>query len=130
MEVFPDVSMDPGIRFGKPCVIGTPIDVASVVGALSFAAIERDCCLTHELVLAALRYAAHVESHLPSGGEGCLVRILLDKNFPAPGLYSSNVATWRRAGDKRVELLGGVRDVLHFEVVPAADDGAPPRAVR
>ena len=61
--------MDPGIRFGKPCLTGTRIDVATVVGALaageSFEAIEQDYSLTHEQVLAALRYAAHVASHLP-----------------------------------------------------------------
>ena len=69
MEVFPGISMDPGVRFGKPCLTGTRIDVATVVGALaageSFEAIERDYDLTHEQVLAALRYAAHVASHLP-----------------------------------------------------------------
>lgn len=69
MEVFPGVSMDPGVRFGKPCLIGTRIDVATVVGALaageSFEAIEQDYGLSHEQVLAALKYAAHVASHLP-----------------------------------------------------------------
>jgi hypothetical protein len=33
MEVFPGVSMDPDIRFGKPCLSGTRIDVATIVGA-------------------------------------------------------------------------------------------------
>lgn len=69
MEVFPGVSMDPGVRFGKPCLTGTRIDVATVVGALaageSFEAIEQDYDLTHEQVLAALKYAAHVASHFP-----------------------------------------------------------------
>jgi uncharacterized protein (DUF433 family) len=69
MEVFPGVSMDPGTRFGKPCLIGTRIDVATVVGALaageSFESVEQDFALAHEQVLAALRYAAHVASHLP-----------------------------------------------------------------
>jgi hypothetical protein len=32
MEIFPGISMDPGIRFGKPCVMGTRIDVATVLG--------------------------------------------------------------------------------------------------
>ena len=45
------------------------MDVATVVGALaageSFEAVERDYTLTREQVLAALRYAAHVASHLP-----------------------------------------------------------------
>lgn len=37
MEIFPGISMDPGVRFGKPCllIVGTRIDVATVVGALA-----------------------------------------------------------------------------------------------
>ena len=35
MEIYPGISMDPGIRFGKPCLAGTRIDVATVVGAIS-----------------------------------------------------------------------------------------------
>jgi uncharacterized protein (DUF433 family) len=35
MEIFPGISMDHGIRFGKPCLTGTRIDVATVVGALA-----------------------------------------------------------------------------------------------
>jgi uncharacterized protein (DUF433 family) len=34
-EVFPGVSMDPDIRFGKPCLSGTRIDVATIVGAFA-----------------------------------------------------------------------------------------------
>ena len=30
MEVFPGVSMDPDVRFGKPCLSGTRIDVAFI----------------------------------------------------------------------------------------------------
>ena len=29
------MSMDPAVRFGKPCVAGTRVDVATVVGALA-----------------------------------------------------------------------------------------------
>ena len=69
MEVFPGISMDPAVRFGKPCIAGTRIDVATVVGALaagdSFAGVEEAYALTHEQVLSALRYAAHVAAHLP-----------------------------------------------------------------
>lgn len=61
--------MDPAVRFGKPCISGTRIDVATVVGALAagdnFDAVEEAYSLTHEQVLAALRYAAHVAAHLP-----------------------------------------------------------------
>ena len=35
MEIFPGILMDPGIRFGKPCLAGTRIDVATIVGALA-----------------------------------------------------------------------------------------------
>ena len=37
MEVFPGISMDPKIRFGKPCIAGTRIDVATVLGGLASA---------------------------------------------------------------------------------------------
>ena len=61
--------MDVGVRFGKPCIAGTRMDVATVVAALgageSYADVERDYRLTHEQVLTALRYAAHVAAHLP-----------------------------------------------------------------
>lgn len=35
MEVFPGISMDPDVRFGKPCLTGTRIDVATIVGAVA-----------------------------------------------------------------------------------------------
>ena len=69
MEVFPGVSMDPGVRFGKPCLTGTRIDIATVVSAVAaeenMEAVQQAYQLTHEQVLAALRYAAHVAAHLP-----------------------------------------------------------------
>ncbi len=69
MEVFPGISMDPGVRFGKPCLSGTRIDVATVIGAVAaeenIEAVQQAYQLTHEQVLAALRYAAHVAAHLP-----------------------------------------------------------------
>ncbi len=34
MEVYPGITMDPAIRFGKPCITGTRIDVATVLGGL------------------------------------------------------------------------------------------------
>lgn len=74
MEIFPGISMDPGIRFGKPCLIGTRIDVVTVVGALaageSFEAVEQAYDLTHQQVLDALRYAAHVAAHVPPAVKG------------------------------------------------------------
>ena len=69
MEVFPGISVDGGVRFGKPCIAGTRMDVATVVAALgageSYEDVERDYRLTREQVLTALRYAAHVAAHLP-----------------------------------------------------------------
>lgn len=33
LEVFPGISIDPDVRFGEPCLVGTRIDVATIVGA-------------------------------------------------------------------------------------------------
>jgi uncharacterized protein (DUF433 family) len=69
MEVFPGISMDPDVRFGKPCITGTRIDVATVVGALaageSVDTVSEEYALTPTQVRAALGYAAHVAAHLP-----------------------------------------------------------------
>ncbi len=73
MEIFPGISMDPGIRFGKPCLTGTRIDVATIVGALaageSFESVQDAYQLGREEMLTALRYAAHVAEHLPPAVE-------------------------------------------------------------
>jgi uncharacterized protein (DUF433 family) len=69
MEVFPGITMDPDVRFGKPCITGTRMDVATIVGL--FAAGETvdtvmaEYALTSEQVRAALTYAAYVAAHLP-----------------------------------------------------------------
>ena len=69
MEMFPGISMDPDIRFGKPCIIGTRIDVATVVGAVAAGetveTVAKEYALTVEQVRSALSYAAHVAAHLP-----------------------------------------------------------------
>lgn len=69
MEIFPGISVDPGIRFGKPCLAGTRIDVATIIDALgageSYESVERNYEVTREQILAALRYAAHVAAHQP-----------------------------------------------------------------
>jgi len=69
MEIFPGVSMDPAVRFGKPCLIGTRIDVATVVGTIasgvSIEDVQQEYQLTREQVLAALAYAAHLAAHMP-----------------------------------------------------------------
>lgn len=69
VEIFPGISMDPDIRFGKPCLTGTRVDVATVLNALatgdSFKEVKEGYQLTDDQVLSALRYAAHVTAHLP-----------------------------------------------------------------
>ena len=69
MEVFPGVTMNPDVRFGKPCLAGTRIDVATIVGHLaSGQTVETTAehyALSVEQVRTALRYAAHVAAHLP-----------------------------------------------------------------
>ncbi len=73
MQIFPGISMDPAVRFGKPCLAGTRIDVATIVGALgsgeTYEEVEKAFDLTREQILAALRYAAHVAAHLPPAVE-------------------------------------------------------------
>jgi uncharacterized protein (DUF433 family) len=69
MEVFPGVSMDPDVRFGKPCITGTRVDVATIVGALAAGetaeTVAEEYSLTGTQVRSALAYAAHVAAHLP-----------------------------------------------------------------
>ncbi len=59
--------MDPAIRFGKPCLTGTRLDVATVVWALAagepFETVEDDYQITRHQILAALAYAAHLAAH-------------------------------------------------------------------
>ena len=73
MEVFPGITMDPGIRFGKPCLTGTRMDVATIVSTLSAGetteAVQEAYALSREQVLTALRYTAHVTAHLPPAVE-------------------------------------------------------------
>ena len=51
MEVFPGITMDPEIRFGKPCISGTRIDVATVLGRLTPRATPPSGPLIHYLLL-------------------------------------------------------------------------------
>jgi uncharacterized protein (DUF433 family) len=69
MEVFPGISMNPDVRFGKPCIAGTRMDVATVVGLIaageSIETVVSEYQLSVEQVRAALAYAAHVAAHVP-----------------------------------------------------------------
>lgn len=64
MEVFPGISMDAKIRFGKPCIAGTRMGVATVLSGLASGApadeLASEYDLTHEQISAALHYAAHL----------------------------------------------------------------------
>jgi uncharacterized protein (DUF433 family) len=61
--------MDPNVRFGKPCLTGTRIDIATIVADLgageTIESVQDEYSLTREQVLTALRYAAHLAAHLP-----------------------------------------------------------------
>lgn len=74
MEIFPGISMDPNVRFGKACIKGTRVDVATMIGALaageSVQAVQEAYQLTRQQVMDALRYAAHVAAHLPPAVKG------------------------------------------------------------
>jgi uncharacterized protein (DUF433 family) len=69
MAAFPRVSIDPNIRFGKPCVKGTRLTVGEVLGHLASGATESELLasfpqLTHEDVLECLAFAAERERRL------------------------------------------------------------------
>jgi len=63
------ISMDPDVRFGKPCLTGTRIDIPTVVGALaageSADTVAAEYSLTLDQIRTALAYAAHVAAHQP-----------------------------------------------------------------
>ena len=69
MEIFPGVSVDPRIRSGRPCLVGTRLDVATIIDALgageTYESVQSDYQVTREQILTALRYAAHVAAHQP-----------------------------------------------------------------
>jgi uncharacterized protein (DUF433 family) len=69
MEVYPGISVDPDIRFGKPCIAGTRIDVATIIGALAAGETVETVASEYELspqqIRTALSYAAHIAAHLP-----------------------------------------------------------------
>ena len=63
-EVGPGVMMDPAVRFGRPVIKGTRVDVATLLGQLAAGAsveeVAKDYGLTTHQMRAALRYAAEV----------------------------------------------------------------------
>src|SRR6202022_3530940 len=81
MQHLDRISIDPEIRFGKPCVRGTRITVGEVLGFLAAGGAESELLtdfpqLTREDVLACLGFAAERERRLlalpaASGPFGC-----------------------------------------------------------
>jgi uncharacterized protein (DUF433 family) len=69
MTAFPRISVDPEIRFGKPCVKGTRLTVGEVLAHLASGATEAELLasfpqLTREDVLECLAFAAERERRL------------------------------------------------------------------
>ena len=66
MEIFPGISVDPDVRFGKRCIKGTRMDVARLFSAgEKVETVSSEYQLSVEQIRAALAYAAHVAAHLP-----------------------------------------------------------------
>jgi len=69
MNLLARITIDPTVRFGKPCVHGTRLTVGDVLGALAAGSTEAELLadfpqLTHEDVLACLAFAAEREKRL------------------------------------------------------------------
>lgn len=69
MSLLDRISLDPAIRFGKPCVRGTRITVGDVLGYLASGMTEAQVIadfpdLTHEDILACLAFAAERERRI------------------------------------------------------------------
>jgi uncharacterized protein (DUF433 family) len=66
MELLDRITINPAIRFGKPCVRGTRLSVGDVLGALAAGCSEAELLedfpqLTHEDVLACMAFAAEAK---------------------------------------------------------------------
>ncbi|MEB3305578.1 MAG: DUF433 domain-containing protein [Cyanobacteriota bacterium] len=69
MEFLARITLDPAVRFGKPCVRGTRLTVGDVLGTLASDCSEAELLedfpqLCHEDVLACLAFAAEREKRL------------------------------------------------------------------
>ena len=69
MSLLDRISLDPAVRFGKPCVRGTRITVGDVLGYLASGMTEAQVLadfpvLTHEDILACLAFAAERERRI------------------------------------------------------------------
>lgn len=66
MSLLARVTIDPAVRFGKPCIRGTRITVGDILGYLASGMTETELLadfpqLTHDDIRAALAYAAERE---------------------------------------------------------------------
>lgn len=69
MDLLQRISIDPAVRFGKPCVRGTRLTVGDVLGILASGCDEAELLedfpqLCHEDVMACLAFAAERERRL------------------------------------------------------------------
>ncbi len=69
MSLLDRITLDPAIRFGKPCVRGTRISVGDVLGYLASGMTEAQVIadfpgLAHEDILACLAFAAERERRI------------------------------------------------------------------
>jgi len=69
MDLLGHITIDPAVRFGKPCVRGTRLTVGNVLGTLASGCSEAELLedfpqLWHEDVLACLAFAAERERRL------------------------------------------------------------------
>jgi uncharacterized protein (DUF433 family) len=69
MSLLDRISLDPAIRYGKPCVRGTRITVGDVLGYLASGMTEAQVLadfpdLAHEDILACLAFAAERERRI------------------------------------------------------------------
>jgi len=74
MEIFPGIEQDPERKFGKPCLKGTRVDVATILGALGAGEDRETICenyqISEEQIQDALRYGAHIAEHVPPAQKG------------------------------------------------------------
>ena len=65
-EFFPHITIDPKVQFGKPVIAGTRVPVEVIVGHVAAGdqidKVAKEYRITHEDVLAALKYAAKLVS--------------------------------------------------------------------
>ena len=69
MNLLERITIDPAVRFGKPCVRGTRLTVGDVLGNLAAGSTEAELLedfpqLSHEDILACLAFAAEREKRL------------------------------------------------------------------